>query len=87
MWRTADWTYLRFHEGLAEPRPCNAREALSGWIERLAGLWDSTEDVWVYFNNDPRACALRDAVWFAEEAKRAGLRPTRVPELSEIHLG
>ncbi len=87
MWRTADWTYLRFHEGLAEPRPCYAREALSGWIERLAGLWESSEDVWVYFNNDPRACALRDAVWFAEEAKRAGLRPTRVPELSEIHLG
>jgi uncharacterized protein YecE (DUF72 family) len=32
---------------------------------------------------DPGGCAVRDAVWFAEEASRAGLHPTRVPSPDE----
>ena len=27
VWRTADWTYLRFHVGLSKPRPCYGRHA------------------------------------------------------------
>ena len=33
----------------------------------------------LYFNNDPHACALRDARRFALAAEHAGLQPTRVP--------
>jgi len=78
-WATAGWGFVRFHEGLAEPRPCYAESALAAWAERIASLWPATADVYCYFNNDARACAVRDAAVFAGLARAAGLRPTRVP--------
>jgi uncharacterized protein YecE (DUF72 family) len=87
IWRTTDWTYLRFHAGRAHPWPCYGRAALDSWVGRLAEHWTPTEDVLVYFNNDPRACALRDARWFAAAARRAGFEPTRVPRAAEVTLG
>ena len=36
LWVTTDWTYLRFHQGVAKPRPCYGRAALASWAERLA---------------------------------------------------
>ena len=87
VWRTADWTYLRLHEGTADPRPCYDRQALAAWAGRLAGLIGPGADAYVYFNNDPGGCAVRDAVWFAEEAARAGLHPTRVPDSGEVAVG
>jgi uncharacterized protein YecE (DUF72 family) len=79
LWRTAEWCYLRLHEGAAEPHPCYGRTSLATWAARLAERWDAQADVYVYFNNDGRGCALRDAVAFAREVRRAGLEPTRVP--------
>ena len=85
-WRTADWGFVRFHEGRGSPRPCYGERALATWAERLAELWGPSADVYCYFNNDTRCCAVRDAAVFARAAARAGLRPTRVPELSEVSL-
>jgi uncharacterized protein YecE (DUF72 family) len=85
-WRTAGWGFLRFHEGRASPPPCYGRRALKTWAERLAGMWKPDEDVFAYFNNDHRACAVRDAVVFARLAAEAGLRPTRVPDAAEVRL-
>jgi uncharacterized protein YecE (DUF72 family) len=87
VWRTADWTYLRLHEGTASPRPCYDRQALAAWAGRLAELMGPDADAYVYFNNDPGGCAVRDAVWFASEAAAAGLSPTRVPGLGETPVG
>ena len=87
VWRTADWTYLRLHEGAASPRPCYDRQALAAWAGRLAELMGPDADAYVYFNNDPGGCAVRDAVWFASEAAAAGLSPTRVPGLGETPVG
>lgn len=84
--RTADWGYLRLHEGRARPHPCYGRAALEAWARRLAELWDPDDDVYVFFNNDPRGCAVRDARVFAPAARRAGLQPTRVPGPREIHV-
>ncbi len=78
LWRTAEWTYLRLHEGAATPHPCYGRSALRTWAGRLAAEWGDN-DIFVYFNNDPRGCALRDARVFAAECGRAGLEHTRVP--------
>ena len=78
-WRTAAWGFVRFHEGRAHPRPCYGRRALATWAERLAGAFQPDEDVFAYFNNDHRCCAVRDAVVLARLAAKAGLRPTRVP--------
>jgi uncharacterized protein YecE (DUF72 family) len=84
--RTADWGYLRFHEGRASPRPCYGRTALAGWAARVADLWPDTADVYAYFNNDTCACALRDARWLAAAVRRSGRTPTRVPPRGIVHL-
>lgn len=83
-WNTSDWGYVRFHHGLARPRPCYKRAALKGWVDKIGEMWGPDGDVYVFFNNDPRCCALRDAIVFAELCEDAGLRPTRVPERSEV---
>lgn len=87
VWRTADWTYLRFHEGTATPRPCYGQQALATWAEALAATWGAAADAYVYFNNDRGACAVRDAVRFAAAARRAGLSPTRTPAITEVRVG
>jgi uncharacterized protein YecE (DUF72 family) len=83
-WRTASWGYVRFHEGRSSPRPCYGRAALTGWAQRLAGLFAADDDVYAFFNNDPRGCAVRDAQRFAGAVERAGLVPTRVPPAREV---
>jgi uncharacterized protein YecE (DUF72 family) len=85
-WVTADWGYLRFHEGRAAPRPCYDGEALAAWSEHIARELPLQSDQFVYFNNDHRACALRDAIVFARLAQGAGLETTRVPEANEVRI-
>jgi uncharacterized protein YecE (DUF72 family) len=86
-WRTAGWGYVRFHWGRAHPEPCYGRTALGTWVDRAARLWGPDADVFVYFNNDPQACALRDARVFGALAARAGLHPTRVPGPRDVRVG
>jgi uncharacterized protein YecE (DUF72 family) len=85
-WRTAEFGFVRFHEGRARPRPCYGRTALTTWAQRLALAFKPGEDVYAYFNNDHRCCAVRDAAVFARAAARAGLQPTRVPGAGEVRL-
>jgi uncharacterized protein YecE (DUF72 family) len=85
--RTAGWGYIRFHEGRATPHPCYGRTALATWATRLADLWDPADDVYAYFNNDGRACAVRDAAVFARAADKAGLEPSRVPGRGDVRVG
>jgi uncharacterized protein YecE (DUF72 family) len=80
IWRTADWTYLRFHEGRAHPRPSYGDAALGTWAQRLADQWSADEDCWVYFNNDHGGAAPRDAARFARTVARVGLKPSRTPD-------
>jgi uncharacterized protein YecE (DUF72 family) len=86
LWRTADWGYVRLHQGRAHPAPCYGRTALANWAGRVADLWDRSDDVYVYFNNDRGGCAVRDAHRFALAAEHAGLHPTRVPTSREASL-
>jgi uncharacterized protein YecE (DUF72 family) len=65
MWRTADWGYLRFHEGTADPWPRYGARALRGWAERVAGTWQPDAPVYAYFNNDQEGAAVLDAADFA----------------------
>lgn len=65
LWRTADWGYLRFHEGAASPWPRYGRGALRSWVERIRAVYDDA-DVFVYFNNDPGGAAIHDARAFGE---------------------
>jgi uncharacterized protein YecE (DUF72 family) len=85
--RTADWVFLRFHQGTASPRPCYGERALEAWVHRLCEQWPADADFYVFFNNDTHACAPRDASRFARLAARAGLRPTRTPDPATITVG
>ncbi|MGI5442378.1 DUF72 domain-containing protein [Streptomyces shenzhenensis] len=82
LWRTADWGYVRFHQGRARPWPRYGRRSLETWADRIATTWSSTDDVYAYFNNDPGGAAVQDATAFAATAARAGLPTTRTPTLT-----
>jgi uncharacterized protein YecE (DUF72 family) len=84
LWRTAEWGYLRFHVGAARPWPRYGRQALRTWVNRIAATWDAGADVFVYFNNDPGAAAVRDAVAFARISTHAGLPTSHVPDLAPV---
>jgi uncharacterized protein YecE (DUF72 family) len=86
LWRTAPWTYLRFHWGTGSPDSCYGRAALDSWAGRLADQWGPDEDVFVYFNNDPNGCAIRDARTFGRLVESRGYSPTRVPH-EPVRLG
>ena len=78
--RTADWGYVRLHDGTDDPRPCYTQKALAAWAERLASIHGPDDEVYAFFNNDPRGCAVRDASRFAAHLRAVGLHPTRVPD-------
>ena len=84
-WRTAAWGYLRFHEGRGL-WPCYGRTALERAAADLAAEYSERDDVYVFFNNDPRGCAVRDARWFAAACARHGRPTTRVPAARDITL-
>jgi len=84
--RTASWFYLRFHEGNASPHPCYGTRALKSWTERLRELWSASADGYVYFNNDGRACAPRDAARFARDAEHAGFDVGRAADPRRCRL-
>ncbi len=79
LWRTADWGYVRFHQGRARAWPRYGRRSLRTWAERIAGTWPAGAHVYAYFNNDQNGAAVRDAATFASTAGAAGLSPTRTP--------
>jgi uncharacterized protein YecE (DUF72 family) len=70
LWRTADWGYLRFHEGAAQPWPRYGRQALQAWADRIARAWPEQADVFAYFNNDQHGAAVLDARAFTRLAGR-----------------
>lgn len=88
LWRTADWGYLRMHAGAAEPFPRYGRQALRGWVRRIAETWPVPEtddvtgaaaDIYVYFNNDLGGAAVADAAHLARIARHTGLPVSGVP--------
>lgn len=80
-WRTADWTYLRLHEGTARPWSCYDDRSLATWARSLLEGWGRDGEVWVFFNNDTNACAPRDAIRFARMCQGLGIDVSRVGSL------
>ncbi len=77
LWRTADWGYLRFHEGDGAPWPRYRESSLQSWADRITATWPQKPqrpqgaeglDVYVYFNNDQGGAAPRDGAAFAAAA-------------------
>jgi len=82
-WRTAGWGYVRFHGGTARPWSCYSPQSLTARARDVAAGWSDDEDLFVYFNNDPNGCAVRDAGVFAGVLRRRGRTVTRVPPRAE----
>jgi uncharacterized protein YecE (DUF72 family) len=80
LWRTADWGYLRLHEGDGAPWPGYRQATLSTWAERITAVWPGHGDVFVYFNNDQNGAAPRDAARLAVAVARHGGHPARAWE-------
>jgi uncharacterized protein YecE (DUF72 family) len=77
LWRTAEWGYLRLHEGAAQPSPRYGQQALNSWARRIAETWPDGADVFAYFNNDQGGAAVYDAAAFADSVRQAGRQLTR----------
>jgi uncharacterized protein YecE (DUF72 family) len=71
LWRTADWGYVRFHEGPVSgegggvPWPGYSGGCLREWADRVGGAWPGGASVFAYFNNDQGGAAVADASAFA----------------------
>ena len=83
LWRTADWSYLRFHAGRALPRSCYSSQELEAWAERHEAEWGRDATGFVYFNNDGNGCALRDASAYAGALGRRGIGMASLPVVSD----
>lgn len=72
LWRTADWGYVRFHEGAAQPWPRYGTQALRTWVDRISANFPVGTDIFAYFNNDQHAAAPADAAALMDVAAKAG---------------
>ena len=72
LWRTADWGYVRFHEGAAQPWPRYGQQSLKSWLKRITDVFPPEADVFAFFNNDQHCAAPADADELARLARRAG---------------
>ena len=75
LWRTADWGYVRMHEGMASPRPAYGRTALATWLDRMDAAWplrSAAADVFVFFNNDRGGAAIHNARTLCRMARAPG---------------
>jgi uncharacterized protein YecE (DUF72 family) len=71
--RTARWTFVRLHFGRARAKGRYGPGELDAWAARVAE-WAAAGDVYVYFNNDWEAYAVRNA---RDLAQRLGVGPGR----------
>ena len=59
---TADFAYIRFHGSSGLYSSCYSDEELADWAKRLADLAANLKAVYIYFNNDAEAFAVRNAI-------------------------
>jgi uncharacterized protein YecE (DUF72 family) len=59
---TAGWRYVRMHYGRRGARGNYSPSELHAWADRLHA-WRAGQELFVYFNNDWEAFAVRNACW------------------------
>lgn len=59
---TADFAYIRFHGSTGLYWSCYSDEELADWAKRLTKLAANLEAVYIYFNNDAEAFAVKNAI-------------------------
>ena len=59
---TADFAYIRFHGSTGLYWSCYSDEELASWAKRLADLAANLKIIYIYFNNDAEAFAVKNAI-------------------------
>ena len=59
---TADFAYLRFHGSESLYSSCYSDEELSQWAKKIVQLGKKVKAVYIYFNNDAEAFAVKNAL-------------------------
>ena len=68
---TADFAYIRFHGSTGLYYSCYSDEELAEWARRLASLAQEVKAIYIYFNNDAEAFAVRNAMTLREYLQNA----------------
>jgi uncharacterized protein YecE (DUF72 family) len=63
---TADWTFVRLHQGSRGRRGNYSERELGEWAKRIAGWRAGGADVYAYFNNDWEGFAARNGLRLRE---------------------
>jgi uncharacterized protein YecE (DUF72 family) len=66
---TADWTLVRLHHGHRGRDGNYSETEIAEWAERIAG-WSEQAEAFVYFNNDWRGYAVRNALSLMRRLRR-----------------
>ena len=67
---TADFAYIRFHGSTELYSSCYSDEELADWAKRLANLTVNPKTMYIYFNNDAQAFAVKNALTLHRYLKR-----------------
>ena len=67
---TADFAYIRFHGSDELYSSCYSDKELADWAKRLANLDINLKAVYIYFNNDAEAFAVRNAMTLRDHLER-----------------
>ncbi len=67
---TADFAYVRFHGSTGLYFSCYSDEELADWVKRLADLASNLKALYIYFNNDSEAFAVRNALTLGNYLQR-----------------
>ena len=59
---TTDFAYVRFHGSTGLYSSCYSDDELADWAKKLANLAIKLKEVYIYFNNDAEAFAVRNAM-------------------------
>jgi len=62
---TSDFAYIRFHGSGGMYSSCYSNEELSQWAKKIAKLAKGVKIVYIYFNNDAEAFAIKNALTLA----------------------
>lgn len=59
---TADFAYIRFHGSVGMYESCYSDEELEEWAKKISQLGQNLKAIYIYFNNDSQAFAVRNAI-------------------------
>ncbi len=63
---TSDFAYIRFHGSANLYASCYSNDELAQWAGRIVHLGKNLKAIYIYFNNDAEAFAVRNAMTLAD---------------------